>query len=95
MARTARVAAAAALLTAVVGCGFTVHMLNSHRALQTFASTPHNPAFMEDIYANIGSVFAGRCVRCPCVCGWREPRRGEGTRTFTAVAVLPPCFHSL
>ena len=57
---TARAAATALLLPALaLGCGFTVHMLNTHRALQTFASTPLNPAFMEDIYANIGSVFAG------------------------------------
>ena len=75
MAPTARAAAAALLLTVAFGCGFTVHMLNTHRALQTFASTPLNPAFMEDIYANIGSVFAGRCVRWEVAQGVRGPAR--------------------
>lgn len=54
-------AAVAAFAVACSGCGFTVHMLNSHRALSTLASTPRDAAFMQNLYENVGSVFAGQC----------------------------------
>lgn len=40
-------------------CGFTVHMLNTHRALTTLASTPRTPSFMPVLEENLGAVFAG------------------------------------
>lgn len=41
------------------GCGFTVHMLNSHRALSSLASTPLTPSLMSSLVANRGSLYAG------------------------------------
>ena len=48
------------LVPYVSACGFTVHMLNSHRALSTpLASTPQSKTFMALLRGNLGSVFAG------------------------------------
>ena len=49
----------ASSLPHALSCGFTVHMLNSHRALTTLASTPLTPAFMPLLEENLGAVFAG------------------------------------
>jgi hypothetical protein len=48
------------LLPAVAyGCGFTVHMLNSHRALSAFASTPLTPSLFSVLTAHRGALYAG------------------------------------
>jgi hypothetical protein len=47
------------LPVAAMACGFTVHMLVSHRAFSTFASTPRKPAIMDDLAENTGSLYAG------------------------------------
>lgn len=49
-----------AILPAVVtSCGFTVHMLVTHRAFSALASTPRRPFFMSDLAENPGSLYAG------------------------------------
>jgi glycosylphosphatidylinositol phospholipase D len=49
-----------ALLRGASACGFTVHMLNTARALNSpLASTPLDPAFMQTLRANTGAVYAG------------------------------------
>lgn len=53
-----------ALLALLAGgasaCGFTVHMLNSYRALSTpLASTPLSEGFMATLRDNSGAVYAG------------------------------------
>ena len=54
-----RAALLALAASAAAGCGFTVHKLNSHRALTALASTPRSPSFMPVLSENLGSVFAG------------------------------------
>ena len=50
----------ASLGSTVLACGFTVHMLNSYRALSTpLASTPSAPGFIELLRDNAGAVYAG------------------------------------
>ena len=56
----ARVALLAAALPALASaCGFTIHMLVSHRAFSRFASTPLKPFLMDDLADNTGSLYAG------------------------------------
>lgn len=55
----ARLLALAALPALAAACGFTIHMLVSHRAFSRFASTPLRPAMMDDLAENEGSLYAG------------------------------------
>jgi hypothetical protein len=47
------------LLGGVEGCGFTVHMTNSHRSLSSLASTPQTPELATTLRENLGALFAG------------------------------------
>jgi hypothetical protein len=46
-------------LPVINACGFTVHMLVTHRAFSVLASTPRRPFFMNDLAENTGSLYAG------------------------------------
>ena len=75
--RLTALAAAAALATLpalVASCGFTIHMLVSHRAFSRFASTPLRPAMMDDLAENTGSLYAGSPCAHTCAPAHACPR---------------------
>ena len=86
--RLTALAAAAALATLpalVASCGFTIHMLVSHRAFSRFASTPLRPAMMDDLAENTGSLYAGS----PCA-HLRAPARQRARTCARPPAHLLP-----